>query len=77
MAIPTNQKKITLNDGREIPVIGLGTYLSAPNEVTQAVVAGWKSGMRHFDCAQFYKVCLIYILPSINFAMSYADSHIE
>ncbi|KAJ5634251.1 hypothetical protein N7528_002093 [Penicillium herquei] len=53
--IPTNQRKYFLNDGREIPAIGLGTYLSAPNEVTQAVVAGWKSGMRHFDCAQFYQ----------------------
>ncbi|KAJ5379850.1 uncharacterized protein N7496_002278, partial [Penicillium cataractarum] len=54
-AIPTNQRKFELNDGRKIPAIGLGTYLSAPNEVTQAVVAGWKCGMRHFDCAQFYQ----------------------
>lgn len=52
---PTNQRKAKLNDGHEIPVIGLGTFLSAPNEVTRAVVAAWKSGMRHFDCAQFYK----------------------
>lgn len=37
--IPVNQRKATLNDGNEIPVIGLGTFLSAPNEVTNAVVA--------------------------------------
>ncbi|CAK7217883.1 hypothetical protein SCUCBS95973_003298 [Sporothrix curviconia] len=55
MSTPTNQRKAKLNDGHEIPVLGLGTYLSLPNEVTQAVVAGWKAGVRHFDCAQFYK----------------------
>ncbi|KAL3461873.1 aldehyde reductase 1 [Aspergillus heterothallicus] len=53
--IPVNQKKAKLIDGREIPMIGLGTYLSAPSEVTNAVVAGWKCGVRHFDCAQFYQ----------------------
>lgn len=56
MTTPTSQRKAKLNDGHEIPVLGLGTYLSLPNEVTQAVVAGWKTGIRHFDCAQFYKV---------------------
>lgn len=34
------EKKAVLNDGNKIPVIGLGTFLSAPNEVTDAVVAG-------------------------------------
>ncbi|ETS78612.1 hypothetical protein PFICI_10674 [Pestalotiopsis fici W106-1] len=52
---PVNARKAKLNDGNEIPIIGLGTFLSAPNEVTNAVIAGWKSGMRHFDCAQFYR----------------------
>ncbi|CAK7207279.1 hypothetical protein SEUCBS139899_010089 [Sporothrix eucalyptigena] len=55
MSTRTSQRKAKLNDGNEIPVLGLGTYLSLPNEVTQAVVAGWKAGIRHFDCAQFYK----------------------
>ncbi|VUC29048.1 unnamed protein product [Clonostachys rosea] len=54
-SVPTNKRTITLNDGNKIPVIGLGTFLSAPNEVTNAVVAAWKCGMRHFDCAQFYQ----------------------
>lgn len=55
-AVPVNQKKYTLNDGRQIPAIGLGTFLSAPSEVKDAVIAGYKSGIRHFDCAQFYNV---------------------
>lgn len=38
--IPTNQRKVKLIDGNEIPAIGLGTYLSAPSEVTNAVIAG-------------------------------------
>lgn len=59
-----NQKTFKLNDGNSIPAIGLGTYLSEPNEVTDAVVAGWKCGMRHFDCAQFYQVSRHEILES-------------
>ena len=39
MAPPVNQRKARLNDGNEIPSIGLGTYLSAPSEVTNAVIA--------------------------------------
>ncbi|CAH0000535.1 unnamed protein product [Clonostachys byssicola] len=31
-SVPTNKRTITLNDGNKIPVIGLGTFLSAPNE---------------------------------------------
>ncbi|KAJ0357474.1 hypothetical protein COL154_010092 [Colletotrichum chrysophilum] len=54
-AIPTNKRTAILNDGNGIPLIGLGTYLSKPNEVRDAVLAGWKCGMRHFDCAQFYQ----------------------
>jgi diketogulonate reductase-like aldo/keto reductase len=57
-SVPVNQSKAKLNDGNKIPMIGLGTYLSAPNEVTKAVVSGWKCGVRHFDCAQFYQVRL-------------------
>ena len=34
-----NQRKAVLNDGNQIPVVGLGTYLSKPNEVTNAVVS--------------------------------------
>ncbi|OGM50844.1 hypothetical protein ABOM_000703 [Aspergillus bombycis] len=55
MSTPVNRRKVKPNDDNEMPAIGLGTYLSPPSEVTNAVAAGWKCGMRHFDCAQFYK----------------------
>ncbi|KAF4886659.1 Aldehyde reductase 1 [Colletotrichum fructicola] len=54
-SIPTNKRTAVLNNGNQIPIIGLGTYLSKPNEVRDAVLAGWRCGMRHFDCAQFYQ----------------------
>lgn len=39
MGVPVNQRTATLNDGNTIPVFGLGTYLSGPHEVSNAVVA--------------------------------------
>lgn len=39
--LPVNQRRATLNDGQKIPLIGLGTYLSSPNEVTRAVIAAY------------------------------------
>ncbi|KAM0754009.1 Aldo/keto reductase [Meredithblackwellia eburnea MCA 4105] len=50
-----NQKTATLNDGRRIPVIGLGTFLSKPNEVTFAVESAYDVGYRHFDLATCYQ----------------------
>ncbi|KAH8813510.1 NADP-dependent oxidoreductase domain-containing protein [Flagelloscypha sp. PMI_526] len=48
-------KKITLNNGTEIPQIGLGTWLSAPGEVKKAVEHALKVGYRHIDAALIYK----------------------
>ncbi|KAF8531085.1 NADP-dependent oxidoreductase domain-containing protein [Gautieria morchelliformis] len=50
MAGPT----IKLNTGAEIPLIGLGTWQSKPNEVANAVEYGLKCGYRHIDCAWAY-----------------------
>ncbi|KAJ8973419.1 hypothetical protein NQ317_016702 [Molorchus minor] len=55
----TNTKNTTLklNNGREIPVIGLGTYKlfkSRPGEVETAIKIAIDAGYRHFDCAWFY-----------------------
>lgn len=48
--------KITLNDGREMPLIGLGTYkATAEKEVEKAIVAAAKSGYRLIDTASVYK----------------------
>ncbi|OCH94038.1 Aldo/keto reductase [Obba rivulosa] len=46
---------ITFNNGVEIPVIGLGTWQSGPNEVASAVEYALKEvGYRHIDCAWAY-----------------------
>lgn len=40
-------KTFTLNDGNKIPLIGLGTWLSKPGEVENAVEIAVKAGYRH------------------------------
>ncbi|KAF8069235.1 NADP-dependent oxidoreductase domain-containing protein [Lyophyllum atratum] len=51
MAVPV----IKLNNGTEIPALGLGTWQSKPEEVTSAVSYALKeAGYRHIDCAWGY-----------------------
>lgn len=40
-------KTYTLNTGAKIPAVGLGTWLSKPNEVEHAVEWALKAGYRH------------------------------
>lgn len=49
------QRTITLNDGNKIPQIGLGTWLSKPGEVANAVEVAIKAGYRHLDLAKIYQ----------------------
>ncbi|KZV68491.1 Aldo/keto reductase [Peniophora sp. CONT] len=49
------QKTIPLSNGKTIPQIGLGTWLSAPGEVKQAVIWAVESGYRHLDLAKIYE----------------------
>ncbi|KAH9946892.1 NADP-dependent oxidoreductase domain-containing protein [Amylocystis lapponica] len=46
--------KVKLNNGEEIPILGLGTWQSKPNEVAHAVEFALKAGYRHIDCAWNY-----------------------
>ncbi|KAI5298524.1 hypothetical protein KEM55_003293 [Ascosphaera atra] len=48
-------KTYTLNSGYKIPAIGLGTWLSGPDEVAKAVEVALKNGYRHIDGAACYQ----------------------
>ena len=46
---------ITLNDGFEIPQLGLGTYQIPPEDTTEATLRALEIGYRHIDTAQMYR----------------------
>ncbi|CDS11231.1 hypothetical protein LRAMOSA03494 [Lichtheimia ramosa] len=45
----------TLHTGAKIPTVGLGTWLSKPDEVRKAVLCALQAGYRHLDCAYVYR----------------------
>jgi len=47
--------RIKLGSDVDIPIIGLGTWKSEPNEVKSAVKDAIDIGYRHFDCALAYE----------------------
>lgn len=44
-----------LNDGREIPRLGFGTYLIDPDDTERAVDFALQAGYRHVDTARYYR----------------------
>ena len=48
-------RRLTLNTGTSIPIIGLGTWQSDPQVVQSVIQHAIHSGYRHFDCATMYK----------------------
>ena len=55
-AVGQYQPFVTLNDGRQMPTVGLGCYASDDHEVLKRVVisAVMEKGYRHIDCAWSY-----------------------
>ena len=48
------RNSIQLNNGLEMPLLGLGTWKSKPGEVEKAVEHALRNGYQHLDCAACY-----------------------
>ncbi|MFB6285682.1 MAG: aldo/keto reductase [Candidatus Bipolaricaulia bacterium] len=47
-------RTVSFENGDEMPMIGLGTWKSPPEEVYEAVQTALEAGYRHVDCAPIY-----------------------
>jgi len=53
--MPSQLPTITLNNGKKMPMIGYGTFLSKPGEIGPALKTAIELGYRHIDCAPVYE----------------------
>ncbi|KAL7063944.1 hypothetical protein AAHC03_05826 [Spirometra sp. Aus1] len=51
----SKQTFVTLNNGKKMPALGLGTFMSPSEDVEKAVTWAIEAGYRHIDCAAFYQ----------------------
>ena len=54
MSDMNNQKYIKLNNGVEMPMAGIGTFLLTPDEAEDSVISALQSGYRLIDTANAY-----------------------
>jgi diketogulonate reductase-like aldo/keto reductase len=48
-------KTVKLNNGTTMPIVGLGTWLSKPEDVYNSVLTALENGYRHIDTAMIYQ----------------------
>lgn len=52
---------ITLNNGFQMPIIGLGVWRMEKSEMTDLIINAINIGYRHFDCAGTLTSSFLYI----------------
>lgn len=60
----SNQKYIKLNNGVDMPMAGIGTFLLTPDEAETSVTSALQAGYRLIDTANAYVNKHAYVIPA-------------